>query len=310
MSSPPEQSFFSAEMLTVDVVASLRRARRHGTEPARGEQGAAETLARLAAMYKDLGLEVPEATLKAGMAANAAGDFLYAPPRGGLLAWLARLYVVRAHWQRQALGVLVVLVLGIGGYFLAYLPYRAARIEAAHIELTKTLPARMDALYQTVFNETKVQSATAEAAQLRREGKAAAARGDRDGAEAATAALRRLRDRVRASYTLEVVSSPGVNPAFWTFPAHNSEATNYYIVVTAVGRDGQPQRLPIRDAGSGETSLVSKWGLRVPESVYSQVMTIQRLNGTVDHYVVGIKQFGFLNINYLIPVFGATVTKW
>jgi hypothetical protein len=203
-----------------------------------------------------------------------------------------------------------VLVLGLGGYFLAYRPYVAAQQEAARIELAVTLPAQMDALYQTIFTETKVQQAAVEAeAQLNR-GKIAAAEGNRDGALAAIAELTRLRDQLRQEYTLRIVNRPDADTGFWRFPESNSDAANYYVVVEAISPQGSPLTLPILNEETNRTEAVSIWGVRVPESVYRSVESDRRDDGIIQRNIVGLKQFGFLDVDFAVPVLGGSVTRW
>ena len=168
----------------------------------------------------------------------------------------------------------------------------------------------MDSLYQTIYNETKVQTAVADAEEYRTRGKAAAASDDRAGAESAVASLTALRDLLREDYTLRVVSRDGVKSGFWTFPTSNTEATNYYVVVEAMGADGKALSLPIANEETGKTETVSMWGLRVPQAVYDSVSADKQDDGIVEHNVVGVKQFGFTDIDYVIPVLGGAVTRW
>jgi hypothetical protein len=235
--------------------------------------------------------------------------FVYAPPRG-VAAALAGLYVTRRKWGPTAFALVLALAIGLGGYFFGYRPYQASLAEQAQLELSQHLPAQMDALYQTIFNETKVQTAADNAAALRDQGKAAAQRGDRAGAEAAIAQLSALRDQLEAAYTLKIVDADGVKPGFWTFPPNNSEATNYYIVVEAVDAAGNVLSLPVTSEDTGVAQTVSRWGLRVPQSVYEAVMADKQDDGTIEHNIVGFKQDGFLDVDYAVPVLGGTLTQW
>src|SRR5690606_13422444 len=120
------------------------------------------------------------------------------------------------------------------GYFFAYLPFQASQVQQAQRELQVELPARMDAVYQSIFEETKVQAASNQADELRTRGKALAAEGDKAGAEQALAGMTGIRDTLRQVYDLKVVNREGVKSGFWTFPEINTAATNYYVVVEAL----------------------------------------------------------------------------
>jgi hypothetical protein len=206
--------------------------------------------------------------------------------------------------------VAVAVLIVLGGYFAVYAPWRAAQAEQARIELAERLPAEMDALYQTIFEETKVQQASIEAEQMVKRGKSAAAEGNRAAATKAVADLTALRDQLRQEYALRVVNRPDLKSGFWTFPEINTEATNYYLVVEALDADGNALSLPILNEENGQTETVKTWGLRVPETVYNSVAEDKQDDGIIQRNVVGRKQFGFLDVDYVVPVLGGAVTKW
>lgn len=300
---------FDEQLLVADVVDTLRRGGGGlpGAAAARSDDPA--LFGRLRELYGEVGLEVPDRLLAEGIAAHATGRFDHVPLRGPRTI-PAHLYVRRRSWAPAGLGLAAVLAIGLAGYFLAYRPYRAAQRALAQQELQQGLPGEMDALYRQIFNETKVQSAATEAAELRDRGKAAATRADRAAAEQAIAGLRALRDRLGQAYTLQIVDRNDVRPAFWTFPQNNTEATNYYLVVEAVDADGRALELPITSEQTGLTETVSRWGLRVPQAVYDVVMADKQDDGIIEHSFVGIKQDGFLDVDYAVPVIGGTVTQW
>ena len=292
------------EMLVMDVADTLRR----GLDlPANAPR---ETvMARLNLVYAQYGISVGETVLAEGIAAAASGRFVHTTPRGPGAA-LARLYVARRSWGPPFLAIVMVAAVGLAAYFFGYRPYTASQAERARLELTQDLPAQMDALYRQIFNETKVQTAAADAQTLRDRGKEAAGRGDRAAADRAIADLTALRDRLQEAYTLRIVDAPGVKPAFWDFPPNNSEATNYYILVEAVDADGRVLTLPVTDSDTGHTEAVTRWGLRVPEGVYDAVLADKQDDGRIEHGLVGFKQDGFLDPDYAVPVLGGAVTQW
>ena len=297
------------ETLTVPGAAETRG---HGGTPS-GDGLSLETnaalLARLRDIYAQQGIEIHDGVLEQSIAALAEGRLGYTPPRGPAAA-LARVYVGRDRWGPPVVGVLVALALGLGAYFFGYQPYRAAQAEQARVELAESLPAQMDALYQSIFNETKVQTAATDADELRNRGRDAAAKGDRAAAEQAIADLMALLDRLEQTYRLVVVDRDGVKPGFWTFPPNNSEATNFYVVVEAVDTGGKTLSLPVTNEDTGKTETVSRWGVRVPEAVYDAVIADKADNGVIEHNLVGIKQDGFTDVDYTVPVLGGTLTQW
>lgn len=305
-----EKAPLSDVMLAMDVVDTLRHNQDLVARELSGEAREKQLIDRLRALYHQQGIEVPDAILKEGVAALQESRFVYTPPAAGLGTSLARLYVGRKRWLPAAVAVGLMLVIGLGGYFLVWTPYRAAQAEQARIELAETMPAEMDALYDTIYEETKIQQAVNDATALRDRGKTAAREGDRAGAERAVADLTSIRDTLRQEYQLTVVNRQDVKSGFWTFPEINTEATNYYVVVEALDSEGKALSLPIRNEENGQTETVSMWGVRVPESVYRSVETDKQDDGIIERNVVGIKQFGYLEPDYTVQVLGGAVTRW
>ena len=286
-------------MLAMDVAETVRR-----------DPGLAEDLPRLIGIYARQGLPLSDAVAADGVAAWRASRFAYVPAQAGPAVALARLYVWRRHWLPAAVAVLLMFAIGFGGYFLVYRPYRDSQVEQARVELTQTLPAAMDALWETIHEETKVQQAEIDATDARNRGKDAVAKGDRDAAQDAVDELTAIRDTLRLDYQLMIVDAPDTKWGFWTFPADNSAETNYYIVVHAVDADSKAIEMPVRDEQTGKSSIVSQWALRVPEEVYRAVEADKADDGQIEHMLVGIKDFGFLEPDYTTQVLGGALTRW
>src|SRR5690606_33583734 len=150
-------------MLAMDVVDTLRHRQDLVTRELDGAAREKQLIERLRSIYHQQGIEVPDHILKEGVSALAESRFTYVPPAPGLGTTLARLYVGRKRWGKPVgAALLALLVLGIG-YFGVWQPYTAGQAAQARIELTEGLPARMDALRETIFEETKVQQAVVQA---------------------------------------------------------------------------------------------------------------------------------------------------
>ena len=298
-------------MLAMDVVDTLR----HREDLATRELSAADResylLSRLRDIYRQQGIEVSDTILKEGVAALKESRFVYTPPKPGLGVTLANFYVSRKAWGPWVTGIVLVLALGFGGYAFGYLPYQAAQEEAARTELSETLPARMDALVETITAEAKTSDAVSEASDISERGKSASAAGDRAGAVAAVGALESLLGQLRLDYAIHVVNRDGERSGFWTFPDINAEATNYYLVVEAEdSTTGQTLTLSIENEETGSSESVDKWGLRVPEETYRAVEADKLDDGIIQNDVIGEKQFGYLDPAYSVAVLGGTVTRW
>jgi hypothetical protein len=297
-------------MLAMDVVDTLRHRQDLVERELAGEAREQQLLEKLRDIYHQQGIEVSDTVLREGVKALAESRFVYTPPKPSFATSLARLYVSRKRWGPATLAIALVLVVGLGGYFLAWRPFQQAQAEQARIELAEGLPKQMDALYRTIYDETKVQQAVTEADAIRNRGKAAASEGNRAQAQQAVADLTALRDRLRAEYTLRIYSKEGERSAFWRVPDINPNATNYYLIVQAIGADDKPLTLPVTNEETGKTETVDIWGIRVPESTYRTVENDKRDDGIIERTTLGLKEYGFLDLDYTMPVLGGAVTKW
>lgn len=297
-------------MLAMDVVDTLRHRQDLVTRELDGTARESQLIERLREIYRQQGIEVPDHILREGVEALAESRFAYDPPPPGLKTSLARLYVSRKSWGRPVVIALAAVVALSIGYFGVYRPFQAGQEQRSQVELAEGLPAQMDALYETIFDETKVQQAVVQADALIKRGKAFAAEGNRPGAERAVEDLTALRDKLRQEYVVRVVNRSDVQTGFWTFPEINTDATNYYLVVEAIDPDGNALSMPILNEETGETETVAIWGQRVPESVYNAVANDKRDDGIIQANEVGRKSDGFLEVEYLMPVLNGAVTQW
>jgi hypothetical protein len=297
-------------MLAMDVVDTLRHRQDLATRELAGVSREQQLIDKLRDIYHQQGIEVPDHILKEGVAALQESRFVYDPPKPGLGASMARLYVGRERWGKPVGAALIALLVLSVGYFGVWQPYQRGQVEQAQIALSEGVPTRLDALYQSVYEETKVQKAVVEAEALRNRGKTFAAEGNSVAADKAVTDLTALRDQLRQEYVMRVVNRPDLQSGFWTIPEINTAATNYYIVVEALDADGNPLKLPILNEENGQTEVVAAWGVRVPESVYDSVSNDKRDDGIIQNNEVGRKANGFLDVEYSLPVLGGAVTRW
>ncbi|PXA99867.1 hypothetical protein DMC47_01350 [Nostoc sp. 3335mG] len=297
-------------MLAMDVVDTLRHRQDLVARELDGAAREAQLIEKLRDVYRQQGIEVPDHILRQGVDALAQSRFAYAPPAPGFGTTLARLYVSRKRWGRPVMMLVgAALVLGIG-YFGVVRPFQEGQAHQEQVQLTEGLPAQMDALRQTIFEETKVQQAVIEADALVKRGKAFAEEGNKPGAETIVAELTALRDKLRQEYIVRVVNRSGISSVIWTFPEINTDATNYYAIVEAVGPDGNVLSLPITNEETGEVETVSIWGQRIPESLYNAIAADRRDDGIIQANEMGRKSDGFLEVEYQMPVLDGAITQW
>jgi anti-sigma-K factor RskA len=297
-------------MMAMDVVDTLRHRQDLATRELEGDAKERQLIDKLRTIYHQQGIEVPDHILKEGVAALAESRFVYEPPAPGLRTTLARLYVSRDSWGKPVAAVAFAIIAVLVGYFGVWQPFQASQAEQARLELSQDLPSELDVLYQAIYEETKVQQAVVEADALRSRGKAFAAEGNREGAEAALGELTALRDRLRQRYTVRVINRSGERSGVWTTPAVNTAATNFYLIVEAIDPDGRKVSLPIVNEENGETETVSTFGLRVPKSVYDAVAADKQDDGIIQGSDIGLKADGFLDVDYSVPVLGGAITRW
>ena len=301
-------------MLAMDVVDTLRHRQDLVTRELDGASREKQLVEKLRELYRQQGIEVPDHILKEGVDALAQSRFVYDPPKPGFGTTLAHLYVGRKRWAPMILLLVGLVVFGLVAYYGVYSPLVNGQAEAARTELSETIPAQMDAIYSTIFEETKVQEAVTEADAIVARGKTAASEGNRDAALDAVADLTAIRDTLRQQFQLVVVGRQGELSAVWRFPETNTDASNYYIVVEALDSDRRPLSLPILNEETGTIETVSKWGIRVPEEAYRAVEADKKDDGIIQGNVVGLKRYGYLDVNYAVPTIPESapgmITEW
>lgn len=279
-------------MLAMDVVDTLR----HGDEWAArelDEAGREATLmGRLRQIYQAQGIEVPDGVLAEGVKALKESRFTYTPPKPGLATTLALLWVWRDVVGKGLLGLLALMLAAFGiRYAVVVRPLQeqARALAQAHAAVLAQSPAA---------------AARERADRQLAEGRAALDRGDEAAARTDLGALETLRDQVPRAYSLRIVAvaSKQVRTAL--------HRRNYYLVVEAVAPDGGVLPLPITSEEDGQTRVVTRWGVRVPEDTFLAVDRDQRDDGVIQNARLGEKRRGEPDVAYAVPVLGGTITQW
>ncbi|HKI58025.1 MAG TPA: DUF6384 family protein [Trueperaceae bacterium] len=285
-------------MLAMDVVDTLRQ-RRQLVEQELAEPGRAkELVARLRDIYTAQGIDVPDAVLAQGVAALAEERFVHRPAPPSTATTLARIYVSRGRWGPLLAVLAAALVVAIGAYRMEVVGPRIALegdLEAAHGAVVTLAPERAageqaDAVYTSA--------------------RAALVRRDFAVARSGLADLQALRATLEQSYTVRIVNRPGSSSGVWRVPDINRSARNYYLIVEALGPDGRPVTVTVRNEETGGTESVREWGVRVDEAAYQAVARDKQDDGIIQNDVVGEKRAGALLPTYAIPTTGAAITRW
>ncbi len=297
-------------MLAMDVVDTLRHQDDLVARELDDEGRETALVERLRKIYRDQGLDVPDSIIHEGVTALKDSRFVYTPPAPSLATTMARLWV-----NRSRIGAVVgVLVAAAGIAWFAYdalvvAPERRAA-ENRRIELTDTLPQKLAGAHRDVLAEAKVDAAKTQGDQLLADGRSALARNDADGARKALAGMEALRAKLRQTYSLIVVSRPGEQSGVFRVPNRNTNARNHYVIVEAVGPDGQPIPMPITSEEDGSSRTVSKWGVRVSQAVFDGVRADKEDDGIIQRNRFGDKRRGMLDVDYAVPVQGGAITQW
>jgi uncharacterized protein DUF6384 len=309
--APPEKPQTLDElMIAMDVVDTLRHREDLVRRELDEEGREAELIARLKAIYHDQGIEVPDHVLADGVKALKDSRFVYTPPPRGwkrtlLTAWSQR----DVYGRRAAIGAGLLAVI-LGGYYL--LEVRPARLakEQARAELADILPKALKQAHTNIFAVATDPDAKQKADQLLADGERALRDGNRAGAAKIKDELLTLANDLTREYTLTIVSRPGESTGIWRQPPGRSQAHNYYLIVEAITPKGERLTLPVHNEETGQTELVAKFGVRVPEAVYEAVRRDKSDDGIVQRNRFGIKRRGTLAVDYQMPFEGGFITKW
>ncbi|MBO1907365.1 hypothetical protein KHP60_18285 [Microvirga sp. 3-52] len=319
LAGPPDKPSQSLDevMLAMDVVDTLRHQENLVSRELSEEDRDAQLLQRLRDIYHGQGIEVPDRILQEGVQALKEHRFVYTPPGPSFARTVARAWVNRGRIGRRLLAALALLGLGWGAYQFGVVEparQRAAQEQAQEqrnrIELAERLPAALEQGHEDVLREAQVPAARERADRLLADGKAAVARSDGEGARQAINDLEVLRADLRREYVLRIVSRPGEPTGVWRVPERNPAGRNYYLIVEAVAPDGRILSLPVTSEEDGRTVTASKWGIRVSEDVAMQVQRDRNDDGIVQRNRLGEKRRGQLDVSYLMPVLGGTITQW
>lgn len=136
--------------------------------------------------------------------------------------------------------------------------------------------------------------------------------GDADRTRSSLARLEDLVAVLDLAYELRIVTRRGERSGVWRYQNSRGRSgpRNYYIVVEAIDPSGRRVPLPITNEENQRTSRVSKFAIRVPESVYESVKKDKLDNGIIDQRVFGEKKRGARKPVYRFEVAGGMITRW
>ncbi|MDZ4870080.1 MAG: DUF6384 family protein [Alphaproteobacteria bacterium] len=296
-------------MLAMDVVDTIRH-RELLVERELGQGERDEALRqRLRDIYTSQGLTVTDRIIDQGIKALRESRFVYTPPGPSLGRTLAMIWIRRG----RILGVIAAILIGgtalWAGYQYGIVAPAERAAEVAKVELAETLPKSLQLAYDNALRESKVTAARTRADQLFSDGRAALANKDAAAARTAVAGLDKLRGELIQTYQLRIVTGER-DSGFWRIPDANQEARNFYLVVEAIGANGEVLTMPVINEEDGKIRNVTTWGVRVPEDVFEEVREDKNDDGIIQNRVLAEKRRGELDPRYTMSVLGGTVTSW
>jgi hypothetical protein len=96
----------------------------------------------------------------------------------------------------------------------------------------------------------------------------------------------------------------------YRIPEANHQARNYYVIVEAVGSDGNVLSFPVYSEEDGRAERVNRWGIRVDQAVYDRIRADKLDDGIIQNNRFGEKRKGYLKPDYAFPVQSGTILEW
>ncbi|NRG18037.1 hypothetical protein HPQ64_10085 [Rhizobiales bacterium] len=308
--SKPAQPPLDDLMMAMDVVDTLRHDEALALKELTSDQRDEAMVKRLRDIYESQGIEVPDRILREGVEGLKENRFVYNPPASGFSRTLAMFYIRRNIWGRWLAIGFVVLVAAVLAYrFLVIVPAERAA-EDLRVELTQTLPGELEATAGRIAELSREESAVEDAERLLFEGKRAAKAGEAEAARKALSDMKALEARLSSVYEIRIVSRPGMPTGVTRIPDVNLSTENYYLVVEAIGPDGNALEREVISEEDGARKRVRIWAQRVPRATFDAVRQDKEADGIVQENLLGRKERGRLDPDWVMAVESGAITQW
>lgn len=184
------------------------------------------------------------------------------------------------------------------------------------IILMKTLPGQEETLYGQIRSIAKEQRALDEAERLHTSAAAYIRSYDVRNLESVVSQMSSLDSTLNHEYVIQIVSRDGEKSGIDRYYTDETgkRIAGYYLIVEAREANGRILDVQIKNEEDGKTYKVSKWGERVPASVYETIKADKIADGRIDTNggIVGKKERGYLTCILTFP--GVTgvgqITSW
>ena len=289
-------------MLAMDVVDTLRHRERVVERELSAAERDEELIERLREIYAGQGIEVSDAIIAQGVRDLRADRFAYSPAPPSFGRTLAKIYVTRRHWSPPVGFAAAILAAILIGYQVFVRGPELAAIAA--------LPDELGQAYAAVVELAEAPAVDDRALAIRGAGERAIESQDFDAAREAIGELESLYAELDLAYDVRVRSVPGELSGVWRVPDANPNAQNFYLVVEAIGPNGETIRLPITNEETGRTARVARWGQRVDESLFQAVAADKGDDGIIQSATIGSKRRGVLGHEFRPGVRDGAITNW
>ena len=300
-------------MLAMDVVDTLRH-RKLALDDILAKDDEA-LIDKIRGIYRDQGIDVSDHTIRDAVDALKEERFSYKPPTKGWRLRLAYAYIDRAKWGKRIALVSVIGALVVAANY-AFESYKE-RKRQTEIEARKAserefaeLAAESGILIQRARDLAETPDAKNAVESVAGSLTFAIEQRDHTAAKHTTSELRNLTRDIGAAFDIRIVSRSGEKSGVFRVPEDNPRARNYYIIVEAIDRSGNPVQISITSEEDGSTQRVSTWGIRVVSSVFERVKQDKLDDGIIQNVRFGSKRSGALNPDYLFPVEGGSILRW
>ncbi len=164
------------------------------------------------------------------------------------------------------------------------------RDEAKALAATAALDARIDNSYSGAVSALR--------------------RGDIYAAQSGADFLKNMLLELNLTYSLQVVSRPGVDSGVIRHPDDRPQANNYYLIVEGLNAQQQAVTVQMRSEEDGELRSARIWGVRVSEALFNRVRADKQDNGIIEDRLIGSKRRGYLAPEYRDGVLGGVIFQW
>ena len=279
-------------MMAMDVVDTIRHDRALVARDMANVERREDLIDRLRGIYKAQGIEVPDSVLMDGVMALENERFAYHPPKPGLSTRLAKLYIGRRKW----LPLFYTLAFIIGSVSAVnYVGFvRPAQMDAAKTErlLTQDFPAQLSAAHDKAKDLAATEALKSRADDLYALGQSAISDRDIGQAKTTVAALENFARTLGQSYTMRIVSRYNEASGVYLDSRDDASVQNFYLIVEAIDAADNVLSVDIEDEDYQKVERVTKFGVRVPQSVFNRVAADKKDDQIIQDDILGVKKRG------------------